>query len=639
MRPSLRIAVLLLAVSMLLPIFFACKREGVSSNISSEQVTEELPEETFSAEMAKGTSTAPEAGAKIYNVIFTLATLPPVLAALDAISNGGESYAIIERGKTYNGIESVESFHNVGFDTESNESRGFTDAEFDAMTEQVRSLRASEENSFFYFYAQDGTAMHCAAMAANAGIPLEDFHVVMCEDGTGTYRALYDTFISGKSVTESEDAPYEAFMQVLNEAGTAFTEIMLSRDNENGDEALKYDIPRAFALSVLPNFTYWLQNEAGVESILGEAEGSELLCIFGMGEGESGLNASLRYQTISEKIYTLNENMKADYLALMYGDYYKDTYNVLTRTTRSGEVAPAEKLVFIGTLCGDYPKFASEAKYGIGGIEKGGAIPQSYSELDEKYKNELLFSCEDDYRIFLDCVNDPDNYPYYYTGEVIAEIKRACFNLYVDYIYTLKYAYLLYGEEYDLIIKGHPRESVGDHSEWGNRYKIDWAKLHDGRPFVMYYYYDMLLDDLLMSFHTNDSVGRCIGMVPYGTAAENLAYLGVDITVCGLPSSTYSGLDTGVDVLFIMCDTDESICGDDSQVKDRFNAGELTYTEDGSTLPTIYYNTGNTYKYAAQIFESSGDRAKADEYRQLFRAWLAANRPGADDIDAQGLGK
>ncbi|MCH5154566.1 MAG: hypothetical protein J1F71_05075, partial [Clostridiales bacterium] len=32
---------------------------------------------------------------KEYNIIFTLATIPPVLAALDCINNGNETYAFI----------------------------------------------------------------------------------------------------------------------------------------------------------------------------------------------------------------------------------------------------------------------------------------------------------------------------------------------------------------------------------------------------------------------------------------------------------------------------------------------------------------------------------------------------------------
>lgn len=78
-----------------------------------------------------------------YNIIFTLATIPPVLSALDAISSGNETYAIIERGKTYSGIEALENFHNVGFDPANNLSEGFTAEEMNAMVSKVKELNES----------------------------------------------------------------------------------------------------------------------------------------------------------------------------------------------------------------------------------------------------------------------------------------------------------------------------------------------------------------------------------------------------------------------------------------------------------------------------------------------------------------
>jgi hypothetical protein len=123
-------------------------------------------------------------------------------------------------------------------------------------------------------------------------------------------------------------------------------------------------------------------------------------------------------------------------------------------------------------------------------------------------------------------------------------------------------------------------------------------------------------------------------MVPYGTAAENLAHLGVDIAICGLPSSTYSGYDTEVDVLFIMTATDQAIDGDDSQVKDRYLAGNLTYVDGEFEIAAYFYNTGNVYKHAAGIVKNSETKAM---YDKLFKDWLAATHPTKTDINAQGF--
>ena len=647
MKLTFKIAALLLVLTTVLPIFFACRGANKQDDITEGDTltTEEhtfyhIPEETFLPDAEqKGVVTAPEDGAKVYNIIFALATVPPVLASLDSIASGYETYALIERGKTYSGIEQIENFHNAGFDPANNLSNGFTSTEFNAMTEKLRELRAAEENSFFYIYAQDGTALRAAALCANAGIPTEDFHVYMCEDGSGSYKTIRETFVEGKNAGGDTDEPLNEFMKVLNEVGFNFTMVMAKQDNKNSDAALKYDLKAALALSVLPNFTYWLQDKNNFDGILSAAEGSKLPGIFGVEgfENETLMLANLRFRTISAAISKLDEEQKQDYLTLMYGDYYAETYAALTRSVRADGYAPKDKLVFIGARHAYYPKFASDEKYGIGGLAKGESIPASYSALDSKYKNSLLFGSEADYKAFLAVINDSSNYPEGAPADVIAEIKSECFNLYINYIYTLKFTYLLYGEEYDIILKGHPREVLGANEEWNNRHVVKRTEGEGESAKEIKYSFDKLLDNALVSFHAKDSVGKYIGTVPYGTAAENLAYLGVDITVCGLPSSTYSGLDTDVDVLFIMAETNEAIDGNDSQVKDRFLAGNLIYEEKGEAKSCIFYNTGNVFKFASEILSVNGEKSASDAFGALYRAWLSANRPGAEDINLQGF--
>ena len=155
--------------------------------------------------------------------------------------------------------------------------------------------------------------------------------------------------------------------------------------------------------------------------------------------------------------------------------------------------------------------------------------------------------------------------------------------------------------------------------------------------------YDKLYDNVLLAFHNSDSVGKYIGMVPYGTAAENLAYLGADIAIAGLPSSTYNGFDTAVGVLFVATLTDEDIIGTGkdtaaSQVKERYEAGNLLYTDaNGESKTTVFYNTGNLYKALAEVCAELGDTAGAAAYQAKFDAWLAATHPNADTIDDQGF--
>ena len=228
-----------------------------------------------------------------YNIVFALATIPPVMAALDCIESGRETYAIIERGKTYSGIEAIPYFHNAGFDTGSNLSAGFTETEFEAMVNQIKALKEDKEEDkeiFFHIYVQDGTALMGAALAANAGLTAEEFHVYMCEDGTLAYDTLRDTFVAGKTVTEEKDEVYDDYLEARATVEAELAAVLAKTDNAVTDEALVYNMSKAFALASLEGFTYYLQDEALLKEHLESAEGTvktKLLSAFGM-EGYEG---------------------------------------------------------------------------------------------------------------------------------------------------------------------------------------------------------------------------------------------------------------------------------------------------------------------------------------------------------------
>ena len=625
MKSFIRILSLLLAILLCLT---ACNGGNTGSGAGNEGGGND--DGTHGGGADDGTPTKIE-----YNIIFALATSPPVMAALDCIESGRETYAIIERGKTYSGIEAIPYFHNAGFDTGSNLSAGFTEAEFTAMVEKITSLKG--ENVFFHIYVQDGTALMGAAIAANAGLTAENFPVYMCEDGTGAYNALLDSYVLGKTVTAEHDEVYDGYMAARAAAKAEFDAVMAKTDNAVTDAALSYEIAKAYALASLDNFTYYLQDEALLKEHLESAEGSEktkLLSAFGMEGYEASVEVTLnlKYQKIAAGVARLSDKERTDYLTLMYGDYYADTYAALTRTDRAGEAAPLKKLVFIGSRHGGYPKLASDAGYGVGGLAADATLPSSYAALDAKYKTPLLFAEEADYNAFLEAVEDEDSYTEEATEELKSAAKVACFNLYIDYIFTLKMTYALYGADYDLIMKGHPYEELGFHDAWNNRYSVT---VGEGEEAVSYVY-DKLVDSALLAFHAKDSVGKRIGTVPYGTAAENLAYLGADISICGLPSSTYNGYDTAVDVLCIIAATDEDINGNFSQVKERYQAGNLLYTESGVKKTARFYNTGNILKTVASLYEAAESGA-SDTYRSLYADWLLSVHPSATDIDGQGF--
>ena len=149
---------------------------------------------------------------KEYNIIFTIGTIPPVLAALDCINNGNETYAFIERGKTYNGIDNVTGFSNIGFKKDDNTSKGFTNANFDEVVETIKELNVNG-NEKFNIYVCDYTVLMGFGLAADAELKNNQYQIVLCEIGGETYKGLDDDYIIGKTVDSSADEPYEKFLK------------------------------------------------------------------------------------------------------------------------------------------------------------------------------------------------------------------------------------------------------------------------------------------------------------------------------------------------------------------------------------------------------------------------------------------
>lgn len=564
-----------------------------------------------------------------YNIIFTLATVPPVLASLDAISNGAKTYACIERGKTYNGIANLENFHNVAFDVSSNQSAGFTDAQMDALVDKVKELNVFG-NENFNIYVQDGTGISGFAIAANAQLTTSQYEITLLEDGTGAYTYFENYYLQGKTVSETVDEPYDTFVARVAQTQNEVANILSRTDNKYNDYG--YDLAKAVTLATFPNVTFWYQDLDKLEAMLKATDDgtahSKLLSVFEVDgyDDEVAYTVNLRDGNIAETVETLSETQKEDYLKLMYGSAYEGTYSALTRTTLADNTpVPAEKLVFIGARISGYPHLASDAQYGIGGLTDSDEVPATYTELDDKYKTSLLFGSESDYNVLLSALNSYDYGTA--TADTVNAVKRACFNYYIDYIYTLKFTYALYGQNYDIILKGHPREVMGEPQEWTAHYNANG------------YQFDVLMNDAAEAFHESDSVGKYIGTVPFGTAAENLAYLGVDIAICGLPSSTYTGYDTAVDVKFVLSATNDDITSDTNLVG-RYTAGTL---KDGDN-DTVFFNIGYFFKTLKAYYTAQSDTLNAIHYGKLLENWLrTVNNLEATadvtgyDVDAQGF--
>lgn len=569
-----------------------------------------------------------------YNIIYTLATIPPVLAALDSIDNGYETYAMIERGKTYSGIAATNKFHNIGFNVSSNSSAGFTRDQFNLVVNKVKELNVYG-NEKFNIYVQDGTALEALAIAANSELNSNQYNIIMCEDGRSAYSDLRSSYVAGKTVTAQNDEVYETYKTRVEYLTDATNLILSKNDNVVGQGIFGYNISNAFALASIENFTYWFQDKNQIKNILESATTTDstktkLLTGFGI-EGyndEIDLTLSVKYKSISEYVSQFDSNEKTNYLTLMYGNYYEDTYNTLTRTTLSDGTTsvPTKKLVFIGSRIKSFPTLMN--LLGIGGATSASDIPDDYASLNAKYKNSLLFANESDYMTFINTVNNSASYLTAATTEQKDAVRVACFNYYLNYIFVMKYTYVQYGTEYDLIMKGHPSEVIGAYENWTNHY------------IAASYNYDKLMNDVCLAFHTSDSIGKYIGMVPYGTAAENLAYLGVDIAIAGLNSSTYTGYDTDVDVLFVLQPTNANITAN-ANLNSRYEAGNLTYHKNGVEYTTKYDNTGNILKTLSKIYTDSSETELAELYKTKYEEWLKTafglDSAEGHDINDQGF--
>ena len=100
MRKIQSIIAVLLAVIMVFSAV-SCTNNQNPAETSAEETTpnvESTPTSESTPESTPDSTVNPEV--KTYNVIFALATIPPVLSALEAIQNGYPTYVIIERGKT-----------------------------------------------------------------------------------------------------------------------------------------------------------------------------------------------------------------------------------------------------------------------------------------------------------------------------------------------------------------------------------------------------------------------------------------------------------------------------------------------------------------------------------------------------------
>ncbi len=613
-----------------------------------------------------------------YNIIFAGGSVPPMIGALVAIGNGYETHAYIERGRLYNGINKLDRFYNIGFDIDKTKSID-KEPPFVLTAERIKEIRAKDPNSFFNLYTNESRALRCAAVAANAGLKKEDFHIYMMEDGIDTYKKM-DYFYGGSTgyqpirnllfkLTKREWFSMETakkaaafvkntdtragkllkkffdrsacrlFEKDVYKAQQLFDKIM-SESNHRFDNPLflpNYQWP--FPLSCLDSFSYLLQSGEKVESIIKNTKNQKLMAIFGVSDSVEKVNVHTKIisRNIPQMVRMLDENLQLKYKVLVFDRFTSDLKNSIGRTERADKPAPVKKLIYISSrLDTMFIHPVTNKIYGTGGIQPDGRLPASYEQLENKYKNIFIFPREEDYKLFrnniADILENTDA-----PEDMIVSAEAKIFNIYTDYVFTAKLLYMLYGDRYDLIVKNHPMTDIGNSADWREYYRPEYD---DGKILDI----GKCLDAALQDFHKNDSIGRYIGYVNGGISTENFEYLGMDISFAGQPSSVYNGLSDDAEIPFIITDTDMNIRGGDtaqvsySAVSERYLAGRMNYTDkNGTKQPTVFYNTGNTLKACSKVASDRGETELSEFYDSLFNNWLERKYPQAKNIDSQGF--
>ena len=615
---------------------------------------------------------------KIYNIIFAGGNIPPMTAVLMAVKNGYETYVYTDRGRSFAGVELVDGFHNMGFDTEIVQSLDDEKA-FNTAVSCIKNIKTKDDTSFFNIYTGESRGFKCAAIAANAGLGKDDFHIFMLEDGIDSYKKfaanygqdaarqqICDFLVSilkrkwlcgkisdriysavnsvsaGKGVLSNsakkflEKLSEKRVVNAQNYVKKTLNKILSATSNRYDNPDFSADYRWPFFLAEHENFTYCLQDEKKVENIVRASGNNALKQIFDTeGNGKNSL-INMEYKNLSRRAAELDDRKKEQYLTVMFGGHGKEIYSLFGRKERCGEPAPQKKLVYVSSrLDTMFVKPVTNRVYGLGALSETAVFPTDYSQLPDKYKTIFLFN-EENYGILseaaaeLDKIKDAPE-------EIIVKAKARVFNLYADYVFTAKLIYLLYGDRYDILVKNHPRTDIGCSFDWNDYYRIPYG---DGKVVD----YGRILDSALQKFHREDNVGRYIGVINGSLSTECFEYIDAQVSFCGQPSSVYNGLSDNADIPFIIVDSDISVAGEDSAhvsysaVSGRYNSGKMKYTgEDGNRVDTVFYNTGNVLKACSRAAADRGEKALAEFYDSLFINWLEKKYPQAKDIDNQGF--
>ncbi len=503
-----------------------------------------------------------------YNIIFANSTIPPVMASLKSIQNGYDTYAYIQRGKTYAGIDLIDQFHNIGY-TQNNNNNPVTQAEVATVADAVEQLAQKNSKAKFTIYVTDYNAYAGYAIAYRAGLTDDRFEIKLCEDGTGAYWNFTSAFVTGKSATTT-DEPYAALLEAIDDVEANVEALKTTDGAALGDTVPMMDYVAPYAMPSLENCSYYIQDKDILKSYMDDnvnIAGSKIYQSLGMETAEAGTKVlNIDYGTNSSMIAGLTAEQKTTYLTLMLGQYRAEADAMFKRTTLADGTTqvPEKKFVYVGGR-------AQSQTIGMEGLAVS-EFPATYSAVNDFTKT---FLSEADYNLIVETLaNQAKNYT--------ADQKKLAYNTYIQYRYSMWFTTELYGEEYDLLYKGHPSEVVTDYAAWQDtRYTSSGVNYKDA------------LYDLVNMFYQEDSVGKRWGLLPGGVSIENFAYLDAEFAIGGQNSSTYTGIETYVPVEFVMSSAVDALAEANGNLSARIDDGTLL---DGDGSPTLYLNKAALYQ-------------------------------------------
>ena len=196
---------------------------------------------------------------KTYNIIMTNATIPPLMATLDAIDNGNETYMWYGRPFTFASIDNLEKIVNIVKKEDVNQ-KGINADAITVMQRKVNQLYQKNKKANFRFYVTDyGVEVALRVMTMNK-IPEDQYKVILLEDGNGSYTNFKDNYYNVNSIEELNNnisIVNETFEKAKNQKLGSIVEAF---------EGNIHNWALAVAYATRDNVEYWLQFPDMIES-------------------------------------------------------------------------------------------------------------------------------------------------------------------------------------------------------------------------------------------------------------------------------------------------------------------------------------------------------------------------------------